>query len=78
MVYPAIDMTGQRYGRLTVLARAGTNSTGAQWLVKCDCGTIKKVTGRFMRRGLTKSCGCLRKETGTEQLRKLHEQRRTV
>ena len=61
---PIKDITGQRFGRLTVLSRGEKRGkyTGAFWICKCDCGTIVNVSGNSLRRGETKSCGCLRKD----------------
>lgn len=55
-----IDMTGQKYGKLTVLERAENDKYGkAQWLCQCDCGSNPKIiSGAALRRGLTISCGC--------------------
>lgn len=54
------DLTGQRFGRLTVIERDGSDTQGcATWLCRCDCGTECVVTGAKMRKGNTKSCGCL-------------------
>jgi hypothetical protein len=62
MVKP-IDILGNKYGRLTVLARDGINHVGkALWLCQCDCGNKKIVVGYDLRSGHTKSCGCLNKE----------------
>lgn len=59
-----IDETGNRYGRLTVVCRAGSNKKGiAKWLCKCDCGGETIVLGSKLRRGETKSCGCFEQET---------------
>lgn len=59
-----IDETGNRYGRLTVICRAGSTKGGiAQWLCQCDCGSKKVATGARLRRGETRSCGCLEQET---------------
>ena len=56
-----IDLTGRRYGRLTVLAFEDTNGNGnAMWRVRCDCGTEFTALGTNITRGLTRSCGCLR------------------
>jgi hypothetical protein len=58
---PAIDITGQRFGRLVVIKR-GTNrskvSRAAAWRCLCDCGVEKVISGASLRQGLTKSCGC--------------------
>ena len=59
-----IDETGNRYGRLTVVCRAGSNKKGiAKWLCECDCGSKTVVLGTKLRRGETKSCGCFEQET---------------
>lgn len=56
------DLTGNRYGRLTVLERVNNIGSQAAWLCKCDCGNTKIVRSRDLRNGIVKSCGCLRKE----------------
>lgn len=58
-----IDLTGHRYGRLSVLSRAenGTDKK-AKWNVRCDCGTEKVVYGECLRKGTTVSCGCFNRE----------------
>lgn len=54
-----IDLTGQRFGRLTVIQRSGSGSGGsAMWRCLCDCGTEVVVIGQSLRQGLTRSCGC--------------------
>lgn len=58
------DITGQRFGRLTVIKYVGIGKHGyATWLCKCDCGNTKIVSGHCLRRGNTHSCGCLAKES---------------
>lgn len=58
-----LDLTGQRYGRLTVLERNFSKKTTA-WLCQCDCGNKTIVTTKNLRqKGFsTKSCGCLNRE----------------
>ena len=68
---PLIDITGQRFGRLTVLARAGSGASHARWRVRCDCGKEKDVSGRHLRSGDIRSCGCLRAEV-TSALSRRH------
>ena len=54
-----IDLTGQKFGRLTVLERAENNKWGQpQWLCKCDCGNEVVVKGSNLKSGHTTSCGC--------------------
>lgn len=61
-----IDMTGNKYGRLTVLEYAGKKQSGKQyrttWLCECECGNKKIIAGAELRRGKTISCGCFHKE----------------
>ena len=61
---PAIDMTGQVFGRLTVLRRAESNGHGGKprWVCQCDCGTIVNIPGARLRGGSNKSCGCYRRD----------------
>lgn len=55
-----IDLIGQNFGKLTVIERADNSNTGkAQWLCKCECGNQKVILGRSLRKGATKSCGCI-------------------
>jgi hypothetical protein len=56
------DLTGQVFGRLTVLAFAGIKASRASWLCRCKCGTQKEVVGQHLLRGSSKSCGCLSRE----------------
>lgn len=52
-------MTGQRFGRWTVLERAPSSDRFAYWLCRCDCGNIRVVRGVRIRLGRSRSCGCL-------------------
>ncbi len=62
-----IDLTGQKFGRLTVIERAGSTKHGAtKWLCKCECGKEKIVIGDELRKGNTTSCGCYAKEIAKE------------
>ena len=58
-----IDITGERYGRLTAVKYIGSNKgQGSLWLFRCDCGAyVVKMAGN-VRHGNTRSCGCLRRE----------------
>lgn len=60
-----IDLTGQVFGLLTVLDRAGVDSTGkTTWRARCTCGGVSVVTGLNLKAGITKSCGCLKHRKG--------------
>ena len=63
-----VDLTGQRFGRLVVLERAGSdNNKNAMWRCRCDCGNTITTSGKRLRRGETQSCGCLHRETFTNK-----------
>tara|TARA_R100001244_G_scaffold2541_4_gene3974 strand:+ start:1187 stop:1876 length:690 start_codon:yes stop_codon:yes gene_type:complete len=58
-----LDMTGIRFSRLTVIARAPRGvDTRAYWSCRCDCGNTAIVSGKNLRSGITRSCGCLSAE----------------
>lgn len=57
------DLTGQRFGRLVVMERAGSSIEGrATWLCVCDCGGTIVTRGYSLTGSMTKSCGCLQRE----------------
>lgn len=63
-----IDLTGQRFGRLEVLAFAGTSQKKeAVWLCRCDCGLTIEANGCLLRLRKTQSCGCLHRELLAQQ-----------
>ena len=57
-----VDLTGMRFGRLTVVERAGNKGKKAAWLCVCDCGNTLITTGENLRCGDTQSCGCYNRE----------------
>lgn len=55
----AIDITNQKFGKLTVVERVQNNQAGrARWICTCDCGEQSIVTGKNLRSGKVLSCGC--------------------
>ena len=64
-----IDITGERFGRLTVVKYVETNKEGrAVFECKCDCGNIVSVVGKNLRTGNTKSCGCFNRDQSTKRI----------
>lgn len=58
-----IEMAGRKFGRLMVLEPNGYTPSGAMlWRCACDCGVERTVSGKYLRNGLTRSCGCLKAE----------------
>lgn len=60
------DLTGKKFGRLTVLERTGTRNRKVVWLCRCDCGQMTEVVSDKLKSGEIQSCGCLRVEKGKE------------
>ncbi len=58
-----IDIAGNQYGRLTVMGRPpGARHGRTQWVCKCECGETTIVDSWHLRKGITRSCGCLKRE----------------
>jgi hypothetical protein len=57
-----IDLTGQKFHRLTVVERVKNTGGATMWLCNCDCGKKTEVNSSYLRAGKIKSCGCYRKE----------------
>lgn len=58
--YHGEDLVGRRFGRLTVMERAGTNKhRQALWKCACSCGNETILSTSTLKSGGTKSCGCL-------------------
>ena len=53
---------GQRFERLVTLERTSNRSGHIVWKCKCDCGNIVEVIASDLKRGTTRSCGCLVKD----------------
>jgi hypothetical protein len=57
------DLTGQRFGRLSVLGWVGKEKGKvSRWLCQCDCGNRIVTFAHYMTTGDTSSCGCLRRD----------------
>jgi len=73
MIKKFIDETGNHYGRLIVLGYAGKDHHRNHiWLCQCDCGNKTIVTGSALRRGNTRSCGCLHRESSQARITALN------
>lgn len=64
------DITGNRYGRWTVIKRSERKDKYGKsiWICKCDCGNIKEVQRGNLVSGYSKSCGCLKIEISIEKI----------
>lgn len=61
-----IDLSGKKFGRLSVVSKCDKKSIHVYWNVVCECGNSKSVMGQSLRNGMTTSCGCLHREAITK------------
>jgi hypothetical protein len=62
---PLHDLSGHRFGILSIVSRAENSADGAvRWNCLCDCGNTSIVRSSSLRRGVTRSCGCLNFKEG--------------
>ena len=71
---PRIDLTGQKFGRLTVTGYSHTTNRKSFWRCVCECGNTTIVYGESLKKGHTQSCGCLQREITRRRVLK-HGQR---
>lgn len=65
------DLTGKKFGRLLVESYSHSTDSGKPWwFCVCECGIRKTVRAGSLRCGFTKSCGCLRVESGRRNVKK--------
>ena len=58
-----IDLTGKKFGKLTVIKKADdvilpSGNRKHMWECKCECGNIENISGVNLRNGKITSCGC--------------------
>ena len=56
------DLSGQKFGRLTVLYRTDNVHGKVAFHCKCDCGNYVDVLSECLKQGYTKSCGCYKRD----------------
>ena len=62
------DLTGLKFGRLTVIERVGSNKhKEAVWKCRCECGNFCDIGSYCLKSGHTQSCGCLHNEITSEK-----------
>ena len=54
----AVDLTGKRFGALTVVEKAPSKNRYIMWACRCDCGKDHVVAQVYLLKGLVTSCGC--------------------
>lgn len=62
----ALNLAGQKFGRLTVTERGQNTTDGrTRWICTCDCGNECLIYGKYLKDGRSQSCGCFRKDSNT-------------
>lgn len=56
------DLVNKKFGRLLVTGYHGRRGAKSKWNCVCDCGSPAIVFANCLKSGMTKSCGCIRKE----------------
>lgn len=68
----AEDLTGQKFGALTVLYRVENRGGRTCWACRCVCGNIHDATAHDLKAGKVKSCGYLKRKNQKEIYQRLH------
>jgi hypothetical protein len=58
----ALNIAGERYGRLVAIERVASRGRRTFWLFRCDCGSMAERNVEPVRAGTSRSCGCLKPE----------------
>lgn len=64
------DLTGRKFGRLTIIERDRSCINRTKWLCHCDCGNKRSIRSEVLLSGSTQSCSCLQKEISSKLHRK--------
>src|SRR3990167_6057059 len=64
------NIMGQKFNRLTVIAKANSKFGYGRWVCVCECGNEIVSTTNHLKTNQRKSCGCFRKEFASKQFKK--------
>lgn len=70
-----LNLTGQKFNKLTVLDIAKSIGGRTAWKCQCDCGIIKNIKTEELRNGGTKSCGCWNQEQRSNRAENMYAKR---
>ena len=65
------DLSGKKFGRVTVIKRVENKNNRVAYLCKCDCGNEFITLSQHLVSGCTKSCGCLNREKASKRMAKM-------
>ena len=63
------DLTGQKFGRLTVIRRSSNLNNSTMWDCVCECGNTTTVDASALVTGNTTSCGCYSVEVASNNFK---------
>ena len=68
-----LNLTGKKFGRLTVKEQVGSGENGAIWHCECKCSGTVDVSSDQLRRKVkpTRSCGCIQREKAAKHMKKV-------
>lgn len=62
------DLTGMEFGRWLVLRRTSRIKGKISWVCRCSCGVEREVIGKYLTGGITRSCGCYKRDVTRDRL----------
>lgn len=62
------NLIGQRFGKLVVIERDGSQNNKATWICQCDCGNKISVSSTNLIQKRTQSCGCINISLGESNI----------
>lgn len=71
------DLTGQRFGRLTVIGLSARQSRKTYWICQCDCGNVSEHRSDGLLSGAIKSCGCYKREVSADNVSENHTHKKS-
>jgi hypothetical protein len=66
-----LDITNQRFGRLTAIKPYSKTNSVVTWICKCECGNEHLANGTLLRSGGVKSCGCILRDNQYETIKNI-------
>lgn len=75
-----LNLTGERFGRLTVIKKTDKRAANNEfvYICRCDCGKIIESYTSLLRQGRTRSCGCLHRDTRMKDLSVLNAHKKII
>lgn len=64
------NLEGKKFGRLTVISQGGRRNSHVLWKCVCECGNTVHVVSQSLTTSVTRSCGCLKKDSSKARMTK--------